>query len=140
MRISRRPKSLASIENEPGPIIASASEITTASNDAALLSKNFVVGEANQGVEPASMPRATRRLEIGVMNPASTQRPNGSRTTAFASEAQLDKWTRHRYPWPSAETPTIARSSSSATADQPFGKVESQTRTRSSATGQRYSQ
>ena len=130
MTISRRPKSRASTEYNPGPIIASASEIAITSKDATLQSTNLAGSGSNHDVELARMPQATSMLATGVANPTNTQKPHGRRTMAFARDTQFDHCVRHKYPWQSAKTPTIARSSSSATADQPFGKLERQGRTR----------
>lgn len=74
------------------------------------------------------MAQAPRTLAIGVMNPISTQKPQGISTAAFTIDTQLEDWAKQKYPWPNAEEPTMTRSSNIAAADRPFGNVESELR------------
>jgi hypothetical protein len=96
--ISRRPKSLASTENKPGPNMAIEREMAIISNDAGLHSMSLLAGKTIHEIEIKKTTSATTTFAIGVNSPISTHMPEGMSSAALANDIHVDRWARQIIP------------------------------------------
>ena len=96
IKIWRRPKSRASIENAPGPKKKIAVAVVSTYKIVSLLSSRLGVGEGSQEIAYPMVHNTTMKLVMGVRIPARKHSPpkTASTTAATVSNLKLLRWVK----------------------------------------------